>query len=65
MLIVTSRSRDEAAEYKTILDRARRALRTQSRSFEMMRFALLKVDAVFWVGFDKVFRSDLEMGGNF
>jgi hypothetical protein len=34
----------------------------QSRSFDMMRFALLKMDAISWVGFDKVFTSDLEMG---
>lgn len=65
MLIVTSRDVGEATECKLILDKARRALRMQSRSFEMMRFALLKMDAIFWVGFDKAFVSDLEMGGSF
>lgn len=65
VLIVTSRDPIEAAGYKLILDKARRALRMQSRSFEMIRFALLKMDAIFWVGFDKVFTSDLEMGGSF
>ena len=63
VLIVTSREPVEAAEYKLILDKARKALRMQSRSFDMMRFALLKTDAIFWVGFDKVFTSDVELAG--
>lgn len=61
-LIVTSRTEQEAAEYKTLLDQIRNTLRMQSKSFEMMRFALLKMDAVFFVGFDRVFMSDLEKG---
>lgn len=60
VLIVTSRHREEAEEYKRILDKLRNTLRMQSKSFEMMRFALLKIDAIFFVGFDKVMRSDLE-----
>jgi hypothetical protein len=59
---LASRDHAEASEYKIVLDKARRALRMQSRSFDMMRFALLKMDAIFWVGFDKVFTSDLEIG---
>ena len=61
-LVVTSRTHEEAAEYKALLDKVRSTLRMQSKSFEMMRFALLKMDAVFFVGFDRVFTSDLEKG---
>ena len=61
-LIVTSRTHQEADEYKTLIDKVRSILRMQSKSFEMMRFALLKMDAVFFVGFDRVFTSDLEKG---
>ena len=61
-LVVTSRSKEEAEEYRKLLDKVRATLRTQSRSFEMMRFALLKIDAVFFVGFHRVFTSDLENG---
>ena len=61
-LAVTSRSKEEAEEYRKLLDKVRGTLRMQSKSFEMMRFALLKIDAVFFVGFDRVFTSDLENG---
>jgi hypothetical protein len=62
-LVVTSRTHDEAAEYRALLAKVRSTLRMQSKSFEMMRFALLKIDAVFFVGLERVFTSDLENGG--
>jgi hypothetical protein len=43
---------EEAAEHKILLDKIRSTLRMQSRSVEMKSFALLKIDAMFFVGFD-------------
>ena len=60
-LIATSSSHEESKEYKLLLDKVRSTLRMQSKSFDTMRFALLKIEAVLFRGFDAVFTSDLEM----
>ena len=66
MLTVTATIASEAAECKAALESARQLMRVHSKSFETCRFALLRIDAIFWAGFDKVVRlptSD-ELGGS-
>ena len=56
LLFITARSDDEAREEKKSLDQVRRVLRMQSKSFGVLRFALLRLDSVYWKGFGEVFR---------
>ncbi|KAL3425243.1 fungal specific transcription factor domain-containing protein [Phlyctema vagabunda] len=53
-------SPEEAPEGLATLDQARQLYRVQARSFSLVRFALLRIDAVFWVGLDTVINKDLE-----
>ncbi len=43
------------SQYERDLSRARAILRVQAKSFEMMRMALLRIDAIFYVGFENLF----------
>ena len=54
LLCATAKTNSELMECKKTLEHARQVLRVQSRSFEICRFALLRIDAVFWASFDKV-----------
>lgn len=44
----------EYAECRRILDRARAIFRLHAKTLEMIRFALLRIDAVFWIGWERV-----------
>jgi hypothetical protein len=65
LLVVTSKEANEAGQYKSLLNRLRRVLRTQSRSFDPIRLAILRLDAHFWRGIDNVFNMDPQLGCSF
>ncbi|KAF3395865.1 hypothetical protein F1880_006618 [Penicillium rolfsii] len=44
-------------ECRALLDKARTVLRLHSKSLDIIKFALLRIDAVFWVGWEKVIGS--------
>ncbi|KAE8869289.1 hypothetical protein PTNB73_04342 [Pyrenophora teres f. teres] len=60
LLHVTSESPEEAQECRILLDRTRRAVRLQSKSLEILRFSLLRIDAIFWKGLDNVLTTRLQ-----
>lgn len=41
-------------ESRALLDKARTVLRLHSKSLDIIKFALLRIDAVFWMGWEKV-----------
>ncbi|EED16581.1 conserved hypothetical protein [Talaromyces stipitatus ATCC 10500] len=45
---------DEYTECRQLLDRARTIFRLHAKTLDMIRFALLRIDAVFWVGWERV-----------
>ncbi|EUC39970.1 hypothetical protein COCMIDRAFT_110019 [Bipolaris oryzae ATCC 44560] len=63
LLHVTADSPEEAQECRALLDHARRSVRLQSKSLEILRFALLRIDSIFWKGLNNVFMRN-EMVGN-
>ena len=65
LLVVTSREINEAGKCKFLLTKMRRLLRTQSRSSETMRLAILRMDAHFWRGMDNIFVMDSRLGCSF
>ncbi|USP80439.1 hypothetical protein yc1106_07713 [Curvularia clavata] len=66
LLHVTADSSEEAQECKALLDHARRAIRLQSKSLEILRFSLLRIDSIFWKGLDHVFATkDIAMNNGF
>lgn len=46
--------RDEYLECRRALERARTIFRLHGKTLDMMRFALLRIDAIFWIGWEKV-----------
>lgn len=60
LLHVTADSPEEAQECRVLLDRARRAVRLQSKSLDILRFSLLRIDAIFWKGLDNVLTTKLQ-----
>jgi hypothetical protein len=57
LLHVTADSSEEVQECRALLDHARRTVRLQSKSFDVLRFSLLRIDAIFWKGLDNVFAT--------
>ncbi|KAB8227130.1 transcription factor domain-containing protein [Aspergillus alliaceus] len=47
-------SGEEYTERRETLDRARTIFRLHAKSLDIIRFALLRIDAVFWIGWEKV-----------
>lgn len=45
---------DEYTECRQVLDRARAIFRLHAKTLDMIRFALLRIDAVFWIGWERV-----------
>lgn len=45
---------DEYKECRQLLDRARTIFRLHAKTLDMIRFALLRVDAIFWLGWERV-----------
>lgn len=45
---------EEYTECRKLLDRARAIFRLHAKTLDMIRFALLRVDAVFWIGWERV-----------
>lgn len=45
---------DEYTECRKVLDRARAIFRLHAKTLDMIRFALLRIDAVFWIGWERV-----------
>ncbi|KAF5860099.1 hypothetical protein ETB97_002060 [Aspergillus alliaceus] len=45
---------EEYTERRETLDRARTIFRLHAKSLDIIRFALLRIDAVFWIGWEKV-----------
>mgnify|MGYP000865975048 CR=1 FL=1 len=60
MLQVSADSDEEAQECRMLLERARRAVRLQSKSLAMLRFSLLRIDSIFWKGLDNVLTTELQ-----
>jgi hypothetical protein len=58
LLTVTS-SPDDSAAFSA-LNHARQIYRVQARSFSMVRFALLRIDALFWVGFEELINKNAD-----
>lgn len=56
--VVTSRDENEAAEWLAILQKTRRDLRLKATTLPVLRLGLLRIDAVFWRGLDKVLRLE-------
>ncbi|OKL57325.1 hypothetical protein UA08_07469 [Talaromyces atroroseus] len=46
--------RDEYAECRQALERARTIFRLHAKALDMMRLALLRIDAIFWIGWERV-----------
>jgi hypothetical protein len=57
LLFVTADSVEDAEECRLLLDRARRAVRLHSRSLDILRFSLLRIDSIFWKGLENVIRA--------
>lgn len=52
-----SEGTDPGEEYRQLrqtLDRARMVFRLHAKSLDIIRFALLRIDAVFWIGWERV-----------
>ncbi|KAE8422961.1 fungal-specific transcription factor domain-containing protein [Aspergillus pseudocaelatus] len=52
-----SEGTDSGEEYRRLrqtLDRARMVFRLHAKSLDIIRFALLRIDAVFWIGWERV-----------
>lgn len=47
-------SSNEYMKAREALDRARIIFRLHAKSLDMIQFALLRIDAVFWIGWEKV-----------
>jgi hypothetical protein len=47
-------ARNEYAECRRTLERARTTLRLHAKTLDMMRLALLRIDAIFWIGWERV-----------
>ncbi|OGM42824.1 fungal specific transcription factor domain protein [Aspergillus bombycis] len=47
-------SGEEYRQQREILDRARAVFRLHAKSLDIIRFALLRIDAVFWIGWERV-----------
>ncbi|EEA21784.1 hypothetical protein EYB25_006969 [Talaromyces marneffei] len=45
---------NEYMECRQVLDRARAIFRLHAKTLDMIRFALLRIDAVFWIGWERV-----------
>jgi hypothetical protein len=56
--VVTSRDENEASEWLAILQRTRRDLRLKATTLPVLRLGLLRIDAIFWRGLDKVLRLE-------
>ncbi|KAL2060866.1 hypothetical protein VTL71DRAFT_8918 [Oculimacula yallundae] len=57
LLAITS-PQDEFTGAMSSLNQARAIFRVQARSCPMIQFALLRIDAIFWVGFDAVINNN-------
>lgn len=55
LLLVISESEGEALQSKAALDITRQSLRLQSKSFDILRFPLLRLDSFHWKGFGNIF----------
>ncbi|XP_014557218.1 hypothetical protein COCVIDRAFT_97745 [Bipolaris victoriae FI3] len=55
LLHVTADSPEEARECRALLDQARRSVRLQSKSLDILKFSLLRIDSIFWKGLENVF----------
>ncbi|KAF7590674.1 hypothetical protein BBP40_002566 [Aspergillus hancockii] len=47
-------SPEEYTQRRASLDRGRTTFRLHAKSLDMVRFALLRIDAVFWIGWERV-----------
>jgi hypothetical protein len=56
--VVTSNNENEAAEWLALLQTTRRELRLKATTLPVLRLGLLRIDAVFWRGLDKVLRLE-------
>jgi hypothetical protein len=45
---------NEYTECRQVLDRARSMFRLHAKTLDMIRFALLRIDAIFWIGWERV-----------
>ncbi|CAD0084064.1 unnamed protein product, partial [Aureobasidium vineae] len=60
LLHISADSVEEAQECQVLLDRARRVIRLHSKSLEILRFPLLRIDSIFWKGLDNVLTTNLQ-----
>lgn len=54
LVFVTATSTDEALECKDLVHRWRRELRVHATAFKIMTLGVLRLDAMFWVGLDRL-----------
>lgn len=59
-LQVSAETVEEASECQVSLDRARKTVRLQSKSLDILRFSLLRIDSIFWKGLDNVLTTKLQ-----
>jgi len=62
-LTITS-SAEESTEALSLLNQARQIYRVQSRSFAVIKFALLRTDALFWIGLDELINKQADLSNN-
>lgn len=60
LLQVSAETAEEASECQVSLDRARKTIRLQAKSLEILRFSLLRIDSIFWKGLDNVLTTKLQ-----
>ncbi|THY19389.1 hypothetical protein D6D01_07072 [Aureobasidium pullulans] len=58
LLYATAQDTEEAQECRLLLDRARQIVRLQSKSLDILRFPLLRIDSIFWKGLENVLTTD-------
>ncbi|KAJ3495084.1 hypothetical protein NLG97_g3648 [Lecanicillium saksenae] len=58
LMLVTSVSFDEATEWIKMLSSTRNDLRVKSKQLQVLRLALLRIDALFWKGIEATFQLE-------
>jgi hypothetical protein len=59
LLYSTSLDDTESGECKVGIEQARNSMRWRASSLPMLRFALLRIDSIFWKGLDNVLERQM------
>ena len=60
MLHASAETVEEALECHVSLERARKTTRLQSKSLDVLRFSLLRIDSIFWKGLNNALTTKLQ-----